>query len=164
MKTSKHNKRKHIKRKQVSTKKKRKYKKRGGSVFRMIMSPNYHQQKQIESQKFVEDILKKLFPNRFNGNLWNNAEINYDNDNIKNISKKIKDEYYKNERSYSKLPIETLKKKLIQNLNVSEYFNFTQAYPAEVNLLSQYNTSLPLAYSELRATPNTTTTRNLIQL
>lgn len=154
MKTSKHIKRKHIKRKQVSTKKKRKYKKRGGSVFRMIMSPNYHQQKQIESQKFVDDILKKLFPNRFNGNLWNNAEINYDNDNIKNISKKIKDEYYKNERSYSKLPIETLKKKLIQNLNVSEYFNFTQAHQVgEPTRLLPYNVSPPFAYSELRATP-----------
>ena len=155
MKTSKHIKRKHIKRKQVSTKKKRKYKKRGGSVFRMIMSPNYHQQKQIESQKFVDDILKKLFPNRFNGNLWNNAEINYDNDNIKKISRKIEYEYYKNEGSYSKLPIETLKNKLIHNLNVSEYFNFTQAYPAEVKLLSQFNTSLPLAKSIPIATPIT---------
>ena len=145
MKTSKHIKRKHIKRKQVSTKKKRKYKKRGGSVFRMIFNANHHREQQIELEMFINDVIKGLFTKILNGNLLNNAEINYDNDNIKKISRKIEYEYYKNEGSYSKLPIETLKNKLIHNLNVSEYFNFTQAYPAEVKLLSQLAKSIPIA-------------------
>ena len=60
-----------------------------------------------------------------------------------------------NGESRNIFPIETLKNKLIHNLNVSEYFNFTQAYPAEVKLLSQFNTSLPLAKSIPIATPIT---------
>ena len=129
MKTSKHIKRKHIKRKQVSTKKKRKYKKRGGSdgFLKFMINPNefrdnqmnleLERQRRLNKQMFIDEILKELFYFDHTLHYSTNAEIDYKDDTIKEISKYIENVYDEIERlNTSKLKRRDLKEYVLEQL------------------------------------------------
>ena len=159
MKTSKHIKRKHIKRKhikrkQVSTKKKRKYKKRGGSVIEFMRNPNkfrdnqmnleLERQRRLNKQMFIHEILKELFYFDHTLQYSTNAEIDYKDDTIKEISKYIENVYDEIERlNTSKLKRRDLKEYVLEQLYL--FLQHSDIPVADAD-------ELPLANSYLRVT------------